>query len=110
MARTELTVQQVVQDGTDPSFASAIADGHSFAWSKVAWVHVVNDDASSKTITIPTPQTVAGLAVADHTVDVPAGEERLIGPFARDTFRQSDGQVHIDYSATTSVTVAVFRI
>lgn len=112
MARTTLSVESISRDGLDPTYTAAIADGHAFAHGGDVFIHVKNDDASSKTITIPTPQTVNSLAVADLTVDVPAAGERMIGPFPKATFAQTDDNdlVYIDYSATTSVTVGVFEL
>lgn len=111
MARTELTLQRISPDGLVATYDSAIADGHSFRWGQRHFIHVINGDTASKTITIQTPQTIGGLAVADKTVDVAAGAEEFIGPFlGRETYEQSDGLVYVDYSATTSVTIAALQI
>lgn len=111
MARTDLTVQDIVRTGLQATYTAAIADGHMFANDgKQTFIQVINNDAASKTITIQTPATVDSLAVTDRTVAVPAGEERFIGPFPKGTYNQSDGKVYIDYSAVTSVTVAVLKV
>ncbi len=110
MARQSLSVQDIERSGLEPSYSSAAGDGHSFQNNGRVFVHVKNDDGSSKTITIQTPGTVDGLAVADRTVDIPAGEERMIGPFSPGQYNQSDDTVYVDYSATTSVTIAALRM
>lgn len=111
MARTELTAQRIDRTGLVASYTAAITDGHSVRWGERVFVHIRNNDTVAKTITVPTPQTISGLNVAEHTVDVAAGDETFIGPFLdRATFQQDDGTVWIDYSSTTSVDIAALQI
>jgi hypothetical protein len=114
MARTSLTPHRPATGvGVEISMAAANADGHMFTNSGETLFLVKNDDASSKTITVPTPRTIDGLAVADPTYVIPAGEEWCLGPFPPSTFNQpsgaDQGKVYINYSATTDVTVAVIE-
>lgn len=112
MARTALTPVTITEAGidlTDVDTAAELADGNSFPWAAHRLLYIANADDSSLTATIPTPVTVgrSGLAVADTTITVPAGEARLAGPFGPE-HRQADGSVHVNYSgADASVTVAV---
>jgi hypothetical protein len=114
MARADLTAQQVTTAGLNPSFVAAVADGDVFDAGRVAlWVE--NGSASTVTITIPTPTTVSGLAVAEAGGTVPAGGFRLFGPFPRSVFGQpvgdaDAGRVHVNYSAVTDVTRALITI
>ena len=110
MARTSLTVQDVERSGLEPSYASANVDGNSFANNGRVILHAKNGSGGAITVTVKTPGTVDGLAVADRTVSVPAGEERMIGVFPPADYNQSDGDVYIDYSGVTSLTVAALRI
>lgn len=112
MARESLTIQSIVRTGLEPTYTAANADGHMFTNNQGGqrFVHVKNGDASPHTVTFPTPRTVHGLAVTDLAVAVPAGEERMIGPFPGSTFNQSDGTCHIDYDATTGMTIAVLTV
>ena len=110
MARQSLSVQDIARSGLSPSYSSAVGDGHSVQNNGRVFIHVKNGDSSSKTITIQTPGTVDGLAVADRDVSIPAGEERMIGPFPPGQYNQSDGDIYVDYSATTSVTIAALRM
>lgn len=108
MARTRLAGQPVTPAGLAANYTAANVDGHSVATSDI--VHVRNAAASAITVTIQTPATVAGLAVADQTVSVPAGGDRFIGGFRADAYAQPSGTdaglVWVDFSAVTSVTVA----
>lgn len=112
MARTALAPIRVTTDGIDPAAvdtAANLADGNSFTWAKGRLLWVANGDDTPLTVTVVTPVTVgrAALAVADATVTVPAGGQRLCGPFGPE-FRRADGSVHVDYTgADASVTVAV---
>lgn len=114
MARADISAQQVVVGGLNPSFSAAVADGDVFDAGRVAlWVE--NGSGSPITVTIPTPATVSGLAVAEAGGSVPAGGFRLFGPFPRSVFGQpvgdaDAGRVHVDYSAVTDVTRALITI
>ena len=49
------------------------------------------------------------LAVADRTVSIPAGEERMVGPFQAATYNDSGGLVQLTYDGVTSVTIAIIK-
>lgn len=110
MARTELTAQRIQRTGVSAAYTAAIGDGHKFLFDKQAFVHIKNTNGSSRTLTIQTPGTVDGLAIADRTVTVAAttGDE-MVGPFST-KYLQSDDMVYIDYSETADVTVGIFRL
>jgi hypothetical protein len=105
ITQTEITRAGINPEGVDQ--AAAVAD--YFANSGKQMLYAKNGDASSKTITIATQQTVDGLAVEDLTVTIPAGETRLIGPFPPSVYNDGDGRVQLSYSAVTSVMVAVLK-
>lgn len=72
------------------------------------FLYVANGDASSKTVTVSTPGTVSGLAIADTAVVVGAGDHAII-PLAN-VFRGANGRAAVTYSAVTSVSVAAFEL
>lgn len=110
MARTALAVQQIVRTGLEPTYSNANAEGHAMPNGGTEVLHVKNGDESPINVTIQTPNTVDGLAIADRVVAVPAGEERFIGPFPRATYNQGADEVYVDFSAVTSVTCAALRL
>lgn len=111
MARTTLSVQTIDVDGLEASYTAANGDGHSFANDGRVILHVKNDDAADKTITIQTPATTReGVDIDEVEVTVTAGEDRFIGPFSRKNFNQASGVVYVDYSAVTSVTIAALKV
>lgn len=87
-----------------PTYNAASASGHEFVNDGKTHVHVVNADASPTTATFVTQQTISGLAVADQAVTVPAGEERIIGPFPKGLFDDSNGKVQFSFTNVTNVT------
>lgn len=110
MARTDLSPQDIVRTGLNPTFSAADgANQNAFYNNGQTYLHVKNGGGSSINVTIDTPGVVDGLAVSNLIVAVPNGGERLIGPFPSNVYNQPDGRVHIDWSAVSSVTVAVLR-
>lgn len=72
-------------------------------------LYVKNGDSASHDVVLATPGTVDGLAIADRTVTVAAGDVAFIP--LKDLYKDpSDSLAHITYSATTSVLVAVLRV
>jgi hypothetical protein len=114
MARTALTVQQMSRDGVVPTYAAANADGNSFANDSRTFLHAKNGSGGSITLTFVTPNTEDGLAIADHTVAIAAGAEKIVSDLGEGTFEQPSGAdkglVYVDYSDVTSLTVAAIRI
>lgn len=112
MARGNPTAQRITLAGLNPNLTAAPADGDILPAGQVA-LQIANGGGSPITVTVQTPGTVVGLAVADATVSVPAAATRLIGPFPSSVFAQpADASVGalgvlVDYSAVTSVTRAV---
>lgn len=104
-----LSPQTVSNNGLNPTFAAASAGGDKIAADSRTFLVVKNGGGSSITVTVVTPATVSGLAVADLAVTVPNAGERWIGPFAPGAFADANGQASITYSAVTSVTVGAFR-
>lgn len=113
MARLTPAMVNPTQAGAQVTMAEPNADGDAIPANGT--LLVTNANASPCVITIDTPGTVgAGLAVADQTATVPAGETRLIGPFPDAHFRQTSGatkgKVHVGYSVQASVTRAVLGL
>lgn len=111
MARGTLSVQQIARAGIVPAYtAGDAANGHQFANNEKTFLHVKNAGVGSITVTLQTPGSVDGLAVADRTVTVANGAEKMIGPFPAAAYNQSGGLVYVDLSGDTSVTLGAFTI
>lgn len=114
MARTALTVTEVVPGGVAPSSTVGTVDGHYFENRGEEILVVNNSGAGAHVVTIPTPRTVEGLAVAEQTNSLSAGATEYMGPFDPSVFNQSGanrGRCFIDYDATQSeVNVRVLKV
>lgn len=104
MARTALTVTPITRAGVALGSSAANADGHSVANDGKTFVYVNNGGGAPITVTVLTPGTVDGLAIADRAVTVANATNRLIGPFPKDIYNQADGTVHVNFSGVTTVT------
>lgn len=70
-------------------------------------VRHTNGGGSAVTLTITTSQTSDGLAVADRTVPIGAGELHVLGPFPTQIYNDGNGQVALGWSAVTDIEIAV---
>lgn len=104
-----IATQTPGQAGITPSVSTAAGGGDKV--SPGCRVHVVNGAGAPITVTIATPNTVRGLAIADQTVTVPNGTfPANLKSFdvPADLYRNpSDGLVDITYSSATSVSLWV---
>jgi hypothetical protein len=113
MARVTIAAgQQVTSAGLAPALTAPTVDGDSIpSGQTLLWVE--NASGAPITVTVQTPATMSGLAVAEAGGAVPAAGRRFFGPFPKGTFGQPAGQtdvgmVRVDYSAVASVTRGVF--
>lgn len=88
--------------------AAAAGGGDTAPVGPGRFLYANNASAGSITVTLTTPGTVSGLAVADTAVAVGAGDHALI-PLAN-VFRGANGRAAITYSGVTSLTVAAFEL
>jgi hypothetical protein len=104
-----LSAQALPLGGLQPTYSNAASGGDQAPVGEKLVLHVRNDDASAKTVTVATPGTVGGLAVADAQQVVPADGDAFIP--LKGAFRDPmTGRAAITYSAVTSVTVAVLQL
>lgn len=104
-----LTTQPIPPAGLAPTFVAASSGGDKVVPGVGVVLAVKNGDSASHTVTLVTPGTVAGLAIADRAVTVAAGVTALIP--VDDTYRDTaTGLASITYDAVTSVTVAALRM
>lgn len=106
-----LAKQTVGLAGLAPVY-SAVSAADTFPPGNNVFLHVKNTGGGASTVAIVTPGNVAGQAVADVSVSVPATTgDRMIGPLPGSLFaRAVDGLADVTFSATTGVTVAVLEL
>lgn len=65
--------------------------------------------AGAATITVVTPNTVDGLAIADRTIVVAATTGDVVARFFPDHYANSDGDLEFTTDDETAITAAVFQ-
>ncbi len=108
MARVVLTLAQMSHNGVELVPVAAETDGNAWANNGNTWLYVLNGSGGNVVVTIKTPLTVEGIAVAEITKTLAAGEDWIFGTFSTRIFNQTNGEVHVDYDSITSVTVQAF--
>lgn len=102
------TAQTVTRTGVAPT-ANAVAASDTFANDGRTILIVENGSGGELTVTLVTQGTVDGAAIADKTVTVANGATKAIGPFPPTVYNDSDGDVTVQYNATSSVTAMCLR-
>lgn len=86
------------------------ADTHKFL-NDGKTILLFDKGSNACTVTVTTPNTVRGVAVADPTFTIAANtEDQVIGPFAPDVFNDADGYVSFTISEQTAITCTVVRL
>ncbi len=104
-----LAIQTISKAGIVPSLGAAAGGGDEFANDGETFLWVNNGGGGNITVTLVTQATVDGLAVADRTVTVNAGQQKFIGDLEKAIYNDTNGRVQVTYSGVTSVTVGAFR-
>jgi len=109
-------LEEVVQTtqrttGLLPVLTQAIAEGMYFDnKSQKNVVIVKNTGAGSINITIQTPATLDGDAIAERVVAVAAGVTKLIGPFHNGIYGQTGDLVYVDTDTFADTTWGVIAL
>tara|TARA_Y100000310_G_scaffold88914_1_gene86012 strand:- start:615 stop:959 length:345 start_codon:yes stop_codon:yes gene_type:complete len=109
MADVRLTPQDLT-DVAVTTTRTAIATGNTYQVRMPSGGAVLNwrkTGAGNATITITTPGTVNGLAIADRTLTVAATTGDMIGIFKGSAYRNSDGDLEFTTDEGTGLTCAV---
>lgn len=104
-----IATQQMAASGTQATYSAVSASDTCDISNGRTFLHVKNAGASSDNVTVVTPGTVGGLAIADQVVAVANGTEKFIGPLDPALYATA-GIATVTHSYTTSVTIAVVTI
>jgi hypothetical protein len=107
-----LTTQNVVLTGLTPTYG-AVAASDTFTPGPRTFLHVKNAGGSPDTcvVSVLAGDPPGGLVIADNSVSVTNGQERMIGPFPNQYFGDPvTGLATVTHSFTTTVTVAVINL
>lgn len=111
-----LTAQKIIQAGLKPTYTSALAAGNILVNTGIQFFHVKNDSAVTVTASV-TPVVTKyidpelGLLVKETaSLQLEAKTNGFLGPFEVDAFNSPAGQITLEYTAATDVTVAALYI
>jgi hypothetical protein len=113
MARTAITVQTLGLAMVTPTYGAADqANGNYFVHpGGTVLLHVKNTNGATRTLTLKaTDNKVGGFAVTDQSYIIPltTGDKMICNLGSSSV--QSNGQVYLDWSADTGVTIGVFAL
>lgn len=111
MADVTLTPQTIDKDGATPSYTAIDAtDTYLVRITARTLLHFKNT-GSQAMITFTTPGDVAGLAIADPTLTVPATTgDKMIALIPTDVFADGSGIARFTNDIASGVTVAVVQV
>jgi len=114
MPRTSPTTQAVNALGATLTMGTPDALGDIVEVGDNIAIIVRNGSGASINVTLQTPATYEGLAVAENVVAVAAGATAAVKlpkrVYGRDAAGADPGKAYVDYSAVTSVTRAVVAL
>lgn len=112
MADVAKAAEKIIKTGLDPTHTGSLNVSNNYQTPNNGrlFIYVTNGGGSASVVTIATPGTVDGLAIADRTVSVPAGEDRMIGPFPPHIYNNANGEIDVSFSFITSVTLAALNL
>ena len=110
-----LTVQAIARTGLEPAFGAAAAGGDAFPNTGREFLVVKNDHATvARTVTVasqlPAGAIPQGAAKVDLEIEVPALEERWIGPLDPASFNDANGRAVVTYDTEADLSVGAFRL
>ncbi len=113
MSDVTKVVQKIVKAGLiDPTHTGSLATDNVYQMLNNGrmFIYVTNGGGSETIVTIVSQGTEDGLAIADRTVTVAAGENAMIGPFPPHIYNNSVGEIEVSFSFITSVTLAALNL
>jgi FtsP/CotA-like multicopper oxidase with cupredoxin domain len=115
MARTALASQTADADGLTVAFTAANVDGHTIGGGGDVILLVDNASGGTVDVTVQTPATQDGLAIADQVITCADAAVTAIAGLASRTYDRPSGatdagKVYVDFASVTSVTVAALEV
>lgn len=112
MADSTLTPTAAAASGTAASpTAMAVGTNYIVRNDGRVLLHFVKTGAGNANITIVTPNTVGGLAIADQTFVVPATTGNVwAGPFPPSIYNDASGDMDVSTDEDTDITIEAIQI
>ena len=113
MSDVRLTPEQVLPIGLGATYTGSLSTENTYQVRNNGGVilHFKKAGAGACNVTIVTPVTVGGLAVAEQIVEVAASTgDEFIGPFPPNIYNNGDHDIEFSCSEVTGLTVAVLHL
>ena len=112
MSDVTKVVQKIIKTGLDPTHTGGLsaADTYQMLNNGRMFIYVTNGGGGTVVVTIATPGTVDGLAIADRAVTLLTGTDRMIGPFPPHIYNNSSGEIEVTFDVVASVTLAALNL
>ena len=110
MATVGVGVITRATSATDLSPNAANAGGDKFTAGRDTFLYLENSSGAPITVTVDTPGTVRGQAIADLPIIVPATGYAARGPFPADVFGDAGGLVAMTYSTHTGLSFGAWKV
>jgi hypothetical protein len=113
MANITLTPQVLPQAGVAPTYNAGLTTTDTYLVRNnggKTFLHFKKTGAGICTVTVVTPATVRGLALADQTVSVPATTGDVMVPLDPSLYDDVNHDVSFTMSDITGLTVAVIQL
>ena len=112
MADVDLTLTDLAEDEVNPgSVGTSMASADDYYYQNTQGtviLHLRNDTGGSATVTIETPFVLGSKTLQDHSVTIPTGEGRVVGPRNPKYYNNTEGKVHVS-TDTDNVVIAALR-
>ncbi|MEV0805733.1 hypothetical protein [Micromonospora sp. NPDC050200] len=95
---------------SDLSPNAASSGGDKVTAGRDVWLFWENTSGAPITVTVATPGTVRGLAIADLDIVVPAGGYAVRGPWPADVFGDAAGLVSLTYSTEVGLSFGAWKV
>lgn len=106
----QLSPQEMPWNGFAPSLTAASSGGDEAPVGSNLFLYVTNTDSVAHTVTVSTPSTAHGAAIAEAQPSVAAGDVHLL-PLLFALYRDpSTGRASITYDSPTGVMLAVVKL
>ena len=113
MADVVLTVQTIASAGITPTFTGSlsVSNTYKFRNTGTVWLHFKKTGAGVAAITVQTPATQGGLAVAEQTFNVPATTGEIVaGPFPKTLYNDAANDAAFTSSDIAGLSVAILSL
>jgi hypothetical protein len=114
VADVRINPQQLDEDGLAPQYTGSLSASDTYLVNNDGrvFLHFKKTGAGDCTVTVETPGSVGGKAIADRTITVPATTgDVMAGPFPPSEFNQPGAHdLEFTLSEVTGLTVAALRL